>query len=197
VNLATGRKLFGSRFGQAPSIRLAPATPTDLDQLAKDFGERLRKALRPELGVFVFEDVRARALAASTGAQAFVLLLLGFSFCLIAAAVVLVGLLFRLNIDRRASEIGLLMASGYRVRTVRRLLLAEGMTLAFFGALIGLAGAVGYAALMLKLLADLWPSGEVAWFLELHVTGQSLAIGFVAALAVSGLTIWWAVRVLR
>src|SRR5262249_8283485 len=86
---------------------------------------------------------------------------------------------------------------GYRVRTVRRLLLAEGMTLAVFGALVGLAGAVGYAALMLKLLADLWPSGEVAWFLELHVTGQSLLIGFIAALAVSGLTIWWAVRVLR
>src|SRR5207247_1254247 len=69
--------------------------------------------------------------------------------------------------------------------------------LAFIGALIGLAGAIGYAALMLKLLADLWPSGEVASFLELHVTGQSLAFGFVAALAVSGLTIWWAVRVLR
>jgi ABC-type antimicrobial peptide transport system permease subunit len=197
VNLAVGRKLFGSRFGQATSIRLAPATPTDLDQLAKDFGERLRKALRPELGGFVFEDVRARALAASTGGQDFGMLFLGFSFFLIAAALVLVGLLVRLNIDRRASEIGLLMASGYRVRTVRRLLLAEGMTLAFFGALLGLAGAVGYAALMLKLLADLWPSGEVASFLELHVTGQSLAIGFVAALAVSGLTIWWAVRVLR
>jgi ABC-type antimicrobial peptide transport system permease subunit len=197
VNLATGRKLFGSRFGEATSIRLAPATPTDLDQLAKDFGERLRKALRPELGGFVFEDVRARALAASTGGQDFGKLFLGFSFFLIAAALVLVGLLVRLNIDRRASEIGLLMASGYRVRTVRRLLLAEGMTLAFFGALIGLVGAIGYAALMLKLLADLWPSGEVASFLELHVTGQSLLIGFVAAMAVSALTIWWAVRVLR
>ena len=57
----------------------------------------------------------------------FGLLFLGFSLFLIAAALVLVGLLVRLGLDRRASEIGLLLATGYRTRTVRRLLLAEGM----------------------------------------------------------------------
>ena len=86
-----------------------------------------------------------RALLASGGGLDFGLLFLGFSLFLIAAALVLVGLLVRLGLDRRASEIGLLLAAGYRTRTVRRLLLAEGMILSALGGLIGLAGAIGYA----------------------------------------------------
>ena len=136
-----------------------------------------------------------RALRASGGGLDFGLLFLGFSLFLIAAALVLVGLLVRLGLDRRASEIGLLLAAGYRTRTVRRLLLAEGMILSALGGLIGLAGAIGYAALMLRLLTAMWPEGSVGSFLELHVDGVSLGIGYAAALVVSGVTIWWAVRI--
>jgi ABC-type lipoprotein release transport system permease subunit len=202
ISLAAGRKLFGSRFGDLTSIRLAPPPasggrqPPGLEDVAQEFSKRLLAHLRPEQGGFVFEDVRARALRASGGGLPFDWLFLGFSCFLIAAALVLVGLLVRLNLDRRASEVGLLLATGYRPRTVRRLLLAEGLSLAAFGGLLGLAGAVGYAALMLRLLALLWPEGSVGSFLELHVTGMSLLIGYVAALLVGGLTIWWAVRIL-
>jgi ABC-type Fe3+-hydroxamate transport system substrate-binding protein len=44
----------------------------------------------------------------------------------------------RLNLDRRAAEVGLLLATGYRTRTVRRLLLTEGLVLAALGGLLGL-----------------------------------------------------------
>ncbi len=197
VTLATGRKLFGSRFGDLTSIRLASGGQQPPENFAKDFGERLLKTLRPEQGGFVFQDVRERALRASNGGLDFGLLFLGFSLFLIAAALVLVGLLVRLGLDRRATEIGLLLATGYRTRTIRRLLLAEGMIVAAIGGLLGLAGAVGYAALMLRLLAALWPAGSVGSFLTLHVNGTSLAIGYFGALIVSGFTIWWAVRVLN
>jgi ABC-type lipoprotein release transport system permease subunit len=197
VTLAAGRKLFGTRFGDLTSIRLASGGRQPPENLAKDFGEHLLKTLRPEQGGFVFQDVRERALRASNGGLDFGLLFLGFSLFLIAAALVLVGLLVRLGLDRRATEIGLLLATGYRTRTIRRLLLAEGMIVAALGGLLGLAGAIGYAALMLRLLAALWPTGSVGSFLTLHVNGTSLAIGYFAALAVSGFTIWWAVRALN
>jgi ABC-type lipoprotein release transport system permease subunit len=197
VTLATGRKLFGSRFGELTSIRLAPANGKDLEEASKDFGQRLLKTLRPEQGGFVFDDVRDRALRASSGGMGFAQLFPLFSLFLIAAALILVGLLVRLGLDRRATEIGLLLATGFRTRTVRRLLLVEGMFVAAFGGLLGLAGAIGYAGLMLRLLTALWPEGSVGSFLTLHVSGTSLAIGYVAALVVSGLTIWWAVRALN
>src|SRR5262249_25520049 len=106
VNLAAGRKLWASRFDDTTSIRVAGVT----DVAA--FKESLRSNLKPEDGGFVFDDVKARFDSASQGGQDFGGLFLGFSFFLIAAALLLVGLLTRLNLERRASEIGLLLATG-------------------------------------------------------------------------------------
>src|SRR5262249_45928264 len=115
-------------------------------------------------------------------------------------ALLLVGLLFRLNLDRRAPEIGLLLATGLRRGFVRRLLLAEGALLAAVGGIVGLVGAVGYAWLLLRFLTATWPgsAGESGLhsFLHLQVTSLSLLIGFASAFVVSLLTIVWATRVL-
>src|SRR5262249_42806806 len=153
VTLAAGQKLWATRFGSLTSIRLAG------ENKAEDFAGWLTAELKPEAGGFVFDPVRKRALESSAGFMDFGSLFLGFSFFLIAAALLLVGLLFRLNLDRRAPQVGLLLALGHTQRTVRRLLLAEGAVLAAVGCLLGLAGAVGYAWLMLNLLRSWWPGG--------------------------------------
>lgn len=188
VTLAAGQTLWASRFGKVTSVRVPTST--------KRFGDELLKQLRPESGGFVFQDVRAQALRASAGSSDFGMLFLGFSFFLIAAALLLVGLLFRLNMDRRASEMGLLLATGWSHRQVRGLLLAEGTILTAIGAAAGLAGALGYASAMLDFLAASWPGGSRLSFLRLHAGPLSFAIGYVASLAVSVLTIVWATRVL-
>jgi ABC-type antimicrobial peptide transport system permease subunit len=193
VTLKKGQELWGSRFGKLTSIRLAPAD----EAKAAEFGRRLLENLNPEDGGFVFDPVRERALQASAGGNDFGGLFLGFSCFLIAAALLLVGLLFRLNLDRRASEIGLLLATGYRRRTVFLLLLAEGAIIAVVGGVVGLLLAVFYARLLLDLLRWLWPGGLEQSFLRLHTTAQSLAIGFSAAVLVSVGTILWAMLALR
>jgi hypothetical protein len=191
ITLAAGQKLWETRFGSLTSIRLAGE-----DVSADRFAGWLREELKPSTGGFVFDAVRTRALESSAGFMDFGSLFLGFSFFLIAAALLLVGLLFRLNLDRRASQIGLLLALGHTQRTVRRLLLAEGAVLAAVGCLLGLAGAVGYAWLMLRLLRSWWPGGLDGSFLQLHLgedCGRSFLIGFAATFLVSVLTIAWAV----
>jgi len=193
VTLKKGQELWGSRFGKLTSVRLAPAD----EGKVTEFGRRLLEHLKPEDGGFVFDPVRERALQASAGGNDFGGLFLGFSFFLIIAALLLVGLLFRLNLDRRAPEIGLLLATGYRRRTVFVLLLAEGAMLAAVGGLAGLVLAILYSRLLLDLLRVLWPGGLEASFLRPYITIQSLAIGFVSAFAVSVLTIAWAMRTLR
>jgi ABC-type lipoprotein release transport system permease subunit len=197
VTLADGQRLWGSRFGQITSIRLAPAAPSgsgrpvDLTEGATAFGQALLNRLHPEHGGFVFDAIRQRGLKESSGSTDFGGLFLGFSVFLIAASLLLVGLLFRLNLDRRASEIGLLTATGFSRRTVRGLLLAEGAVLAIVGALFGVAGALFYAWRMLEFLATVWPG-----FLRLHATALSLLQGYFGALIVSLLTIAWAVHIL-
>ena len=51
---------------------------------------------------------------------------LGFSFFLIAAALILLALLFQFGLEKRATEIGILLAVGWPPRLVRRLFLWEG-----------------------------------------------------------------------
>ncbi len=103
------------------------------------------------------------------------------------------GLLFRLNIDRRAEEIGVLLAVGYRRGAVRRLLLGEGCVLAAAGAVAGSCLAMLYAGLLLDLLAALWPGEVLQSFLRPHFEPMSLVYGAGGAFLVSVLTVLWAV----
>jgi ABC-type antimicrobial peptide transport system permease subunit len=167
-----------------------------LEEAANRFTATLRKSLEPAQGGFIFDEVKASALQASQGGTPFGLLFLGFSFFLILSALLLVGLLFRLNLDRRASQVGVLFAEGYPRSTVRWLLLGEGGALALVGVVLGGAAALGYSRLLVDLLTALWPGGTLKSFLTPHATLLSLAIGAAGALAVSLLTIAWVVRVL-
>ena len=188
VRLATGRRLWASRFGQTTSIRVAPwngMTPADLEAKIK---------IPPaEIG-WVFQPVKAQGLAASAGTTPFSLLFLGFSFFIIAAAVTLVVLLFRLGIDSRAAEIGILLAVGLSRRKVGRLLAAEGFVVAAVGSLLGVFLGLGYAALMLAGLRTWWLGAVVTPFLRLHVAPESLLIGYVAGVLVTFAAIAWSVR---
>src|SRR5262249_41272771 len=82
VTLAAGQKLWGSRFGDLTSIRLAPASESESANwklLTEDFRHRLLEHLRPEQGGLVFDAVRQRGLAASSGFTDFGVLFLLFS----------------------------------------------------------------------------------------------------------------------
>ncbi|MBX9581997.1 MAG: ABC transporter permease, partial [Gemmataceae bacterium] len=194
VNTATGAKLFGSRYGSVTSVRVAPGPGESPEQLADRLGPAVLKHLDPAAAGFVFDPIRERLLTAGRGGTDFGGLFLGFSLFLIAAALMLVGLLFRLSLDRRAKEVGLLLAAGYSVRQVRRLVLAEGLVLAVVGAAVGLLAGVWYNQLLLRVLLELWPDPEVGAFLKPHSTPTSFVIGFGAAVAMALVALWFGVR---
>ena len=98
----------------------------------------------------------------------------------------LVALLFRLGIERRAAEIGILLAVGFPQRKIARLLAAEGPVVAAGGSLLGVAAGVGYAALLLAGLRKLVAGGDRHSVSHLYVTPQSLAIGSQADCASPG-----------
>jgi ABC-type antimicrobial peptide transport system permease subunit len=187
ITLRRGQELWGSRFGQLTSIRIrSPFGGGAPPNWAESFGEIFKKRLvGPERVGLVFDPVRKRALESSAGSTDFEWLFLGFSFFLIVAALLLVGLLFRLNLDRRASEVGLLFAAGYRRWTLGALLVGEGGILAALGGVVGSFAALGYAWFLLELLRAWWPGGLERSFLTLHVSALSLSVGYAAAVFVS------------
>lgn len=188
VSLATGRRLWGSRFGTTTSLRVAPGASFDAAAWEKSL------SLDPAALGMVFRPLKAQGLAASAGTTPFSVLFLGFSFFTIAAAVMLVALLFRLGTEARASQVGVLLAVGLRPRQVERLLGAEALVVVAAGSAAGTALGVGYAALMLAGLRTWWLEAISAPFLELCVSGASLAIGLASGMIVAGAAIGLSLR---
>ena len=195
ISLAAGRKLWGSRFGDTTSLRIAARDGLTVEQLERDFLDQL--AERGETLGFDFIPVKRRQLEASKGTTPFDGLFLGLSFFIIAAALLLVALLFRLGIEQRADEVGILLAVGFRRRLAGRLLVTEGALVAAAGAALGIVVGVGYAWLMLAGLRTWWVDAITTPFLQFHVTGRSLLIGYVLGVVVSVGTIAWSIRQTR
>ncbi|HEX3999962.1 MAG TPA: FtsX-like permease family protein [Pirellulales bacterium] len=191
VSLDCGRKLWASRFGQTTSWRIPAASGMTAASLA----DRLQ--IDPAAEGFRFLPVKQIAIDAASGTTPFDGLFLGFSFFIIASAVMLVALLFKLGIDGQGAEIGLLLALGFSRRKVRWILLSEGLIVSLVGGVVGVVGGVLYAWLMLVGLQTVWLAAVVTPFLHLYVTPLSLLEGFAIGVLVSLATIAWSLRQLR
>ncbi|MEM9553100.1 MAG: FtsX-like permease family protein [Acidobacteriota bacterium] len=194
VALEQGQELWRTRWGGLTGVRVAPPAGEDLKAFQARFDTALRSRLDPAAFGLQPQPVKALGLGASSGSTDFGGLFIGLSWFVIASAALLVALLFRLAVERRASEIGLRLALGFRPRAVRRRLIAEGGLLAASGALVGLAGAVGYAAAMMHGLRTWWRPAVGTSRLELFVAPASLVGGYLLSVLVVLAVIWWTAR---
>lgn len=186
VSLNTATKLWGGTFGHITSLRI-PLARVDT------FAAALREKIDPAKMGMTFLPLRERQLAAAGGGTDFAQLFVGFSFFLIAAAALLVAMLFRLNIEQRARQLGMLASIGFAPRTLRGIMLAEGMTLAVLGGILGILGAVGYTWLMVAGLRTWWKGAVGTTAIQLYVVPLTLVIGLVLSLVVALFTVWWSV----
>jgi ABC-type antimicrobial peptide transport system permease subunit len=193
VSLALAKRLWATRWGTISLLRI----PTPAGETASAVGHvtaKLEQHLHPaDLGM-TFLPVKQLGLAASSGTTPFDALFLGFSFFLIAAAVMLISLLFKLGVDARAKELGTLGALGLPPRKIASLLSDEGLLVAALGAIVGIVLGIAYAWLIITGLRSWWVAAVSTPFLTLHVTQRSLLIGALAGMIVSWLTIRWSIR---
>ena len=204
VSLATAERLWGSRFGLVTSFRLPvtgelpPGSEAEREYMERLEG-RLTTALaevQDELG-FAFDPIRQRSLAAASGTTPFDLLFLALSFFVIAAAILLVTLLFRLAVERRAAEVGTLLATGFQRRQVTRLLIVEGLIVAAAGAAVGIVVGTGYAWLMIRGLRTWWVGAITTPFLQLYLQPLTLVWGYGAATVIAAVTIAFSLRFMK
>ncbi len=196
VPLDVGQRLWGHRLGRLTSLRLTPEAGVSLDAAR----ERYAAALRSELGAagrLVVTPVRAAALESARGSTDFGEYFVYFSFFLVVSALLLAGLFFRLGLERRLREVGLLEALGFSPSRLRRLYLSEGLVLSSLGGLIGMVGTAAYAALVLWALRNLWTVYLGSRELSLHLGILSPLLGAVGAALAAGGAIAWTLRDLR
>jgi ABC-type lipoprotein release transport system permease subunit len=188
VSLAKAKRLWASRWGTISLLRLRSA-PADA-RATVDAESRLVANLDPAaMGIRVL-PAKKLGLQASAGTTPFGGLFLGFSFFLIAAAVLLVALLFQLGVQQRLGELGTLTAVGVGRPRIAALLSREGAIIAAIGATVGVAAGVLYAWLVIYTLTHWWVAAISTPFLRLHIGWLSLSIGWLAGVIVS----WIAIR---
>ncbi len=194
VPLGAGQRLWESRWGRLTSIRVAPAAGQDLDAAREQLAGALRAELDPLALGFVVYPARSLAVEASTGATDFGLYFIYFSFFLVVSALLLASLFFRLGVEQRLRELGLLRAAGFPARAVRRVFLTEGLVLSAAGSVLGVAGAIGYAWLIMWGLRTWWVDAVGTTRLALDVSPVMLFAGAVGGVLAALGSIAWTLR---
>ena len=189
IPLARGRQLWGTRFGKLTSIRISPPSPA--------FADALRAALDPAQMGLTVTPVKARSLAASQGATDFGEYFVYFSFFLMVSALLLTGLFFKLGIEQRMHEIGVLRALGFSISKIRVVFLLEGAVLSVAGSLLGLAGALAYGEIIVFGLRTWWIGAVGTRLIGFHPSVASLATGALAGIVTGLGTIAWTLRKLE
>ncbi|NQV28426.1 MAG: FtsX-like permease family protein [Rhodopirellula sp.] len=200
VSLDLAKSLWTSRYGSLTSIRIAASGTAGkiepLEEAQSPFTNAFLQQLNPQETGLVFLPVKYNGIKAASGTTDFTTLFVGFSFFVIASAMILISLLFRLGVERRTASIGVLQAIGFNRRMVRRLILKEGLVVACLGGAIGSLVAVGYAELMIFALKDPdWWGGAIGTqFLDVYPKPVSLFAGFAISIIVALLALYFALR---
>lgn len=205
VPLAVGQRLWGHRLGRVTTLRLTPPSGRDLFAAGVSYERALRaELLQPgdaaaRLRAYGFDvvPVRERALQAARGSTDFGEYFLYFSAFLVAAALLLAGLFFRLGLEQRLSEVGLLRAVGFTPRRLLVVFMAEGAALAVAGAALGTLGAVVYARSILWALRTVWTGAIGTRDLHVAASPSDLLTGAFAGMAAALVAVAWTLRGLR
>ena len=153
TSFETGRAWWGNHFGSVMAMRFSSdaADTVKVEQVLREF-------LDPaDLGL-AFMPVRDAALQAVDQALDFGALFMGLSMFLIAAALVLLALLYAHGLQQRTSETGILLSVGWTPARVRLWLLLESAPALAGGVMLGALGGAVYARFLLYGLSRFWPA---------------------------------------
>ncbi|MEA3400253.1 MAG: ABC transporter permease [Armatimonadota bacterium] len=175
------------------SVRIRPES--DPSAFVEDYRQALLAELEPQDAGIAVRPVREQALEASKGTSDFSGLFLGMSMFLVFAGAGLGGTLMRLSADRRASQAGIMLATGFTARDAGRTVAAEGVMLSLIGTAIGTPLGVLYAHGIIRALATWWEGAlGNAPALGLFVDPLTVMEGAAAALLVGVIATLWGVR---
>jgi ABC-type antimicrobial peptide transport system permease subunit len=194
IPLTAGQQLWQSRYGRLTSVRVLGGPDKNLEQTKSTYEQQLLAKLNPAAMGFMVIPARSQGLNASQGATDFGEYFLYFSFFLVVSALLLTALFFRLGVEQRLREIGLLQAVGIPAKNIRRMFLCEGFFLALVGTVLGLLGALLYGGLIMYGLRTWWVDAVGTTELSLQVSPWSLLLGAIGGIIVALGCIVWTLR---
>ncbi len=191
INLAEGQKLWKTRFGKVTAIRFYSADGNTIPTLNLTPSTDL-----PRDGISLLLP-RQQAEDASRGTTDFGEYFGYFSFFLLASALLLTALFFRLGVEQRLKEIGLYQALGFDRSAVRRVFIREGVLLVAAGAVLGTLLGIGYSAFILHALRTWWVDAVGTTSLTLHFAAAPFTAAIFQGVVIAVIIIYVSLRRLR
>ncbi len=188
ITLAAGQKMWGSRFGNLTAVRFGGGVNED------EIAAKILRAVEPASIGYYFQDVRASGVKAGSEGTDFGGLFLGLSMFLVAAAVIMTGLIFVFGVESRSQQTGTLMALGWRRGMLWGCFAVEGLIIAVIGAGLGAGLGLLYTKTMIWGLSNLWQGAVAGSSIEFYAKGSTVLGAMAAAVLISVIAICMALR---
>ncbi|MCK5174724.1 MAG: FtsX-like permease family protein, partial [Planctomycetes bacterium] len=189
VTLRAGQEMWANRFGGLTAVRYSAVAHS-----AQGIESAILGSVDPAQAGLSLGPVRQLGQKAGSEATDFGGLFLGLSMFLIAAAVILVALIFVFGVEKRSGQIGMLLAVGFSPKLVKRLLLGEGAVLALGGAIAGGFAGILYTRAMIYGLETVWQDAVAGSAIQFHAKGSTIFYGGLSAVVISLFGIWLSLR---
>ena len=180
VSHQTGEELWANRWGKVTGIRVIGGQVAGV-------AKSVHEVLKPSLAGMQVMDFSEQAKEAAKSPVDFAILFLAMSFFLIIAAIALVTMLFRFNVEQRAEEGALLSAVGIPVKKISNWRMGEAFFVVLAGAIFGTLLAVIFCTIVLKVISSIWGDGTA---FDLHLSGWTIAKGLLWIVALTLLSVW-------
>jgi ABC-type antimicrobial peptide transport system permease subunit len=178
ISLETARKLWGNRFGNATAIRF-PFQEKEL------LAQQILSVLQADKMGFELRQVKEDGIYAASNGVDFGGLFIGLSFFVLAAAVLLTVLVFKLFLGFRKGETGTLTALGFGAGQVQKIFIAEALALIVAGILIGIPFGIVYNKLVLQAISSIWSDIVRTSIVHVHIRAASVLLGAFSIFSLS------------
>ncbi len=190
ISYEDARDFWRPAYSGITSLKLSSSGTAELDGFKKSF---LKNFDYKNAGLRV-TAVKEEALKAAQGSTDYAMLFVSLSFIIVLSALWLASYLFRLMLETRTSQAGILLALGFTFRELLKVYIFEGLFIILLGALVSLPAGIFYAGWVLGFLKPLL--GEGGDF-KIYIEARPLVTGLVSGMALALLSIYFGVRVFK
>ncbi|OGF49090.1 MAG: hypothetical protein A2231_04620, partial [Candidatus Firestonebacteria bacterium RIFOXYA2_FULL_40_8] len=190
VSLETARSFWPSRYSGVTSIKIPCADQEDVRKFKKGF---LKNYNYSASGIRV-RNVKEEALRSAEGSTDYSMLFVSLSFIIVLSSLWLTAFLFRLFLEARGPEAGVLLSYGFKPGTLLSVYIIEGSLIILLGCALSLPLSVYYAEFILSFLKPLL--GESSSF-KLYLEKEDIITGLISGIFLSLLSILWGVLVFK
>ena len=186
ISLSDGKHIWNNAFGTTTAFRFE-ADSTGLIAIKN----ALIKNLIPAENGLAIQDIYSMGKSAAVNSTDFGELFMSLSFFIIAAALLLIALLFSLHAQKRMSETAILSALGFRKKAIIKIFFIEAGLVIFAGSLLGAISGILYTQVLLYGLNTVWHDAVNTSMLQIHIVPGTMLLGFAIGVITALLTLFF------